>query len=341
MMDINPDTVAVITGASAGVGRAAALRFARAGARIGLIARDREALETVAEEVARAGGAAAFAAIDIADANSVFAAAERLERQLGAIDVWVNDAMLTVFSPVAEMTPEEFRRVTEVTYLGTVYGTMAALRLMKERRRGHIVNVGSALAYRGIPLQAAYCGAKHAIRGFTAALRSELRHDKSPIRLSIVELPAMNTPQFDWARTHREHQPRPMGTIYQPEAAAEAIFQAAERGVSEYWVGLSTAMTIIGNMVSPALLDRVLARSAVKGQETPELVGPERRDNLEHPVTDLHRTRGRFGAQARDHAIYVRGSVARAAVICFGALVFFGIGAAMGASRSKAADRTW
>jgi NAD(P)-dependent dehydrogenase (short-subunit alcohol dehydrogenase family) len=325
-MKINGETVVVVTGASAGVGRAAAFRFARAGAKVGLIARDREALQAVADEIAGMGVRSAFTAIDVADADSMFAAAEWFESELGPIDVWVNDAMLTVFSPVIDMAPEEFRRVTEVTYLGAVHGTMAALERMTPRERGHIVNVGSALAYRGIPLQSAYCGAKHALRGFTASLRSELEHDASPITVSIVELPAMNTPQFDWARTHLMHQPRPMGTIYQPEAAAEAIFHAARSGISEYWVGLSTAMTIIGNMVSPSLLDRWLARAAVRGQMTKEPVGSDRRDNLDQPITELHRTHGRFDENARPRAMFISGGAARVAVIGFGALVCVGIG---------------
>src|SRR6185437_3408116 len=184
------------------------------------------------------------------------AAADRFERELGPIDLWVNDAMLTVFSPIHRLKPEEFRRVTEVTYLGVVYGAMSALQHMRRRNRGHIINIGSALAYRGIPLQSAYCGAKHAIRGFTSSLISELRHQGSAIAVSIIELPAMNTPQFDWARVHISRQPKPMGTIYQPEVAAEAVFRAAKRRPREYWVGLSTLMTIIGNMIAPNFMDR-------------------------------------------------------------------------------------
>src|SRR5664279_2199575 len=192
--------VVVITGASAGVGRAIAHRFARAGWRIGLIARDAEALEEVRQEVAELGGSALVAVADVADAEALFAAADQIENAFGSIDVWINDAMVTVFAPVWQMTPEEFRRVTEVTYLGQVHGTMAALRHMRPLNRGKIIQIGSALAYRGIPLQSAYCGAKHAIRGFTDALRAELIHAQSRIAVSIVEMPAMNTPQFDWAR---------------------------------------------------------------------------------------------------------------------------------------------
>ena len=327
---ISSDTTVVVTGASAGVGRATALRFAAAGARVGLIARDGAALATLAEELASRGVTTAFAAVDVADADAVFAAADELSRALGPPDVWVNDAMLTVFAPVAEITPAEYRRITEVTYLGVVHGTMAALLHMRPRRRGHIVNIGSALAYRGIPLQAAYCGAKHAIRGFTASLRTELQHEKSPIRVSIVELPAMNTPQFDWARTRLPRRPKPMGTIYQPEAAAEVVFQAAARGVPEYWVGLSTLLTIAGNMVSPPLLDRILARSAVDGQQTREPVAPDRRDNLRAPITELHRTHGRFDRDARPKAFYISGNVARAAIVATGAVVFLALGLAIG-----------
>jgi short-subunit dehydrogenase len=323
------DKVVVITGAAAGVGRAAAIRFAAAGARLGLVSRDRAALEALREQVLAAGASSvAVAALDVSDAQAVEDAAARFEGELGPIEVWVNDAMLTVFSPVKDIAPDEFRRVTEVTYLGVVHGCMAALKHMRERGRGQIVNVGSALAYRGIPLQSAYCGAKHAIRGFTASLRSELRHEGSGIGVSIVELPAMNTPQFDWARTHRSREPKPMGTIYQPEAAAEAIFRAAQTGAREYWVGWSTLLTIVGNMIAPGFMDRYLARHAVEGQETRKPVRPDRRDNLFEPVTELHRTRGSFGAAAQPHAVILPGGLARAGVVGAGALCFSLLGLA-------------
>ncbi len=332
------DKVVIVTGAAAGVGRAIALRFARSGAKLGLISRDRAALEEVADEARGLGAkAASVAAIDVSDADAVFAAADEFARDLGRIDFWINDAMLTVFSTVNDITPEEFRRVTEVTYLGVVHGSMAALRHMRSRARGHIINIGSALAYRGIPLQSAYCGAKHAIRGFTASLRTELEHDRSPIIVSIVELPAMNTPQFDWARTHRSHQPKPMGTIYQPEAAAEAVVQAARTGAREYWVGTSTLMTIVGNMIAPEFMDWFLARTAFGGQERRRLVEPERRDNLMKPVTDLHRTHGAFSDKARAKASIYPSAVTRAAIVASGATLFFVLGLAAAPRRSRSA----
>jgi NAD(P)-dependent dehydrogenase (short-subunit alcohol dehydrogenase family) len=322
--------VVVVTGATAGVGRAVVTRFARAGARLGLISRDERSLRDVAAEVEKAGSRAEIAALDVSDADAVLAAADRFEQELGPIDLWVNDAMVTVFSPVHEISPEEFREVTNVTYHGVVFGCMAALKHMRPRRRGHIINIGSALAYRGIPLQSAYCGAKHAIRGFTTALRSEITHDKTNIQVSIMELPAMNTPQFDWARTHMGHQPRPMGTVYQPEAAAEAVFRAAERAPREYWVGLPTFMTIIGNMIAPDFLDSYLARTAFKGQERAQAVRPDRKDNLFHPITLLHRTHGAFDAIAKPRAMIVSGSLMRYAVVASGVILFFALGAVTG-----------
>jgi short-subunit dehydrogenase len=317
----------VITGASAGVGRAAAHRFARAGARIGLIARDADALNDVKSELETLGGAGFIVPADVSNSDEVFAATDAIVRQLGPIDVWINDAMVTVFSPVWDMTPAEFRRVTEVTYLGVVHGTMAALHHMRQRNRGTIIQVGSALAFRGIPLQAAYCGAKHAIRGFTNSLRAELIHDKSPIRVTTVELPAVNTPQFDWARTHMAYQPRPVAPVVQPEVIADAIFRAASHRAREYWIGLSTLKVILGNMLLPGLLDYYLAKTTITGQETRVPVTLDRKDNLIEPVHDLHRTRGRFGSEARDSALVVSGPFARLAPVaaCGAALLALGL----------------
>ena len=322
-----PSRTIIVTGASAGVGRAIARRFARAHDSIGLIARDEAALQEVQHELRAIGAEAEYEAVDVADANAVFEAAERLEERLGKIDAWVNDAMETLFSTVAETDPDEFRRVTEVCYLGFVHGTMAALKSMRARRRGRIIQIGSALAYRGIPLQAAYCGAKHAIRGFTDALRAELLHEGSGITVSMVDLPAVNTPQFDWARAHTRNSPRPMGQPIQPEVVADAVFRVAGRSAREYWLGWQTLMTILGNTVAPAWLDRYLAQKAVAGQQTNIPLAPGREDNLNHPVTRLHRTRGSFDAISASHAPLVTGEVARAGSVMIGAAIFFVLGA--------------
>lgn len=322
-----PSRTIIVTGASAGVGRAIAHRFARAHDRIGLIARDEEALKEVQRELRAMGAEAEYEAVDVTDASAVFEAAERLEQRLGKIDVWVNDAMETLFSTVAETDPAEFRRVTEVCYLGFVHGTMAALKSMRARRRGRIIQIGSALAYRGIPLQAAYCGAKHAIRGFTDALRTELLHEGSGITVSMVDLPAVNTPQFDWARAHTRNSPRPMGQPIQPEVVADAVFRVAGRSAREYWLGWQTLMTILGNTIAPAWLDRYLAQKAVAGQQTNTPLAPGREDNLNHPITRLHRTRGSFDAISASHAPLVAGDVARAGSVMIGAAVFFVLGA--------------
>jgi short-subunit dehydrogenase len=325
----------VVTGASAGVGRAVAHRFARSGAKLGLIARDADALDKVKKEVEQLGGEAIIAVADVADADAIFAAADAIAARSGSIDIWINDAMVTVFSPVWEMTPEEFHRVTAVTYLGAVHGTMAALRHMRSRNRGTVVQIGSALAYRGIPLQAAYCGAKHAIRGFTDSLRTELIHTGSSVALTIVELPAVNTPQFDWARTHMPRQPRPVPPVIQPDAVADIIFRAALNPKREYWVGLSTLKAILGNMLVPELLDRYLARNAFDTQETHTVVTAGRNDNLVAPVHGLHRTHGRFDAEAANSTMTMIGPVARMIPLLVAGLGGLSIGLLLSAFRPR------
>jgi short-subunit dehydrogenase len=323
---------AVITGASAGVGRAIALRMARAGANLVLIARDADALNDVKRKVESCGGAAMVIALDVADADAVIRASDTVVMSLGSIDLWVNNAMVTVFSPVWRITPEEFRRVTEVTYLGTVHGTMAALRHMRSRNRGTIINIGSALAYRSIPLQAAYCGAKHAIRGFTNSVRSELIHAGSAIALTMIELPAVNTPQFDWARTHMPHEPRPVPPVVEPEVIAEVVYRAALRPRREYWIGFSTLKAILANMFVPGYLDRYLAKNVFGQQETRAPVSAKRRDNLMAPVNGLHRTRGRFGREAVDVAVTMPGPVARLLPLLAAALGGLSVGLVLAAS---------
>ena len=286
--------VVVITGASAGVGRAAVREFAKRspGTRIGLLARGGDGLEGARREVEAAGGEALVIPTDVADAEQVEGAARRIEEELGEIDVWVNDAMATVFSPFKEVSPEEYKRATEVAYLGYVYGTMAALKRMLPRDRGTIVQVGSALSYRGIPLQAAYCGAKFAIRGFTDSVRTELMHEGSNVHLTMVQLPALNTPQFDVGRTHLPRHPQPAPPIFQPEVAADAIFWAAHHKRQEVYVGTSTVATILGNKAAPWLADRYLARTGYGAQQTDRRVAPDRPDNLYQPVGGEHGAHG-------------------------------------------------
>ena len=295
--------VVVVTGASAGVGRAVVREFAREGASIGLIARGLQRLESARQETEELGGKALALPVDVADAGAVDHAAERVEQELGPIDVWINDAMTTIFAPVDRITPEEFRRTTEVTYLGFVYGTMAALKRMKRRNRGAIVQVGSALAYRSIPLQSAYCGAKHAMIGFTDSLRSELIHDRSNIHITVVHLPAMNTPQFSWCRTRLPRQPQPVPPIFQPEVAARAIVWAASHRRREIFVGWPTVKAIYGQDVVPGYADRYLARNAWDGQETSDPLPANRPDNLFEPVDADFAAHGIFGDRARDFSI--------------------------------------
>jgi short-subunit dehydrogenase len=288
----------VITGASAGVGRATAREFARRGARLGLIARGSAGLEAACEEAERLGCTVLMLPADVADHEQVEAAAEKVERELGPIDIWINNAMVSVFSPVQQMEPEEFKRVTEVTYLGVVYGTIAALKCMTPRNRGAIVQVGSALAYRSIPLQSAYCAAKHAIRGFTDSLRSELIHDNSKIHLTMVQLPALNTPQFDWVKSRLPREPQPVPPIFQPEVAARTIVWAAHHRRREVNVGLSTLKAIAGNKIIPGWLDRYLANVGYRAQQTGVPADPNRPNNLWKPLPNDHGAHGRFDSRA-------------------------------------------
>ncbi|HEX7180284.1 MAG TPA: SDR family oxidoreductase [Thermoanaerobaculia bacterium] len=290
--------VVVITGASAGVGRATVRRFAQDGAQIGLIARGRDGLEAAAREVEEAGGKALVLPADVADAGGIEAAAEAVERELGPIDIWINNAMVSVFSPVKEMLPEEYKRVTEVTYLGVVHGTLAALKRMLPRDRGAIVQVGSTLAYRGIPLQSAYCAAKHAIQGFQDSLRSELIHDGSKVRTCMVQLPALNTPQFSWVKSRLPRKPQPVPPIYQPEVAAEGIYWAAHHDRREIWVGWKTVQGIVGNRIVPGFADRYLARNGYESQQYDGLDDRNRAHNLWEPVPGDHGAHGDFDERA-------------------------------------------
>jgi short-subunit dehydrogenase len=291
--------VVVVTGASGGIGRAIAHAFAKRGAHVGLIARGHASLEAAAEEVRSLGGQALVVAADVADPDQVEAAAAAVEERFGAIDVWVNDAMATVFARFLDTEPAEYRRATEVTYLGAVYGTMAALRRMHERDQGTIVQVGSALSYRAIPLQASYCGAKFAIRGFTDSIRTELLADRSRVRITMVQLPGVNTTQFNWCRSKLPKHPQPVPPIYQPEIPAEAVYWAAQHPRREVWVGYSTVQAILGNKLAPWLADRYLARTAISGQQVDDLpVSPERPDNLYDPLPDKAATHGIFNDQA-------------------------------------------
>jgi NADP-dependent 3-hydroxy acid dehydrogenase YdfG len=295
--------VVMITGASAGIGRATARAFAKRGAKIGLFARSGERLEVARAEVEEAGGRGLVLAADVADDQAVENAARQLEEEFGPIDIWVNNAMVSVFSPIAEMKPEEFRRVTEVTYLGYVWGTLAALRRMRPRNRGTIINVGSALAYRGIPLQSAYCAAKHAIHGFTEALRAELIHDKKDIRICEVEMPAVNTTQFDWVKSRLPNKPQPVPPIYQPEVAADAIVYAATHNRREIYVGFPTVEAVVGNKVAPRLVDRYLGRNCYQSQQTDEPDDPDRPNNLFNPVPGDFGAHGVFDNRARKFSL--------------------------------------
>ena len=297
---MKPRTV-VITGASAGVGRATAIAFARRGARIGLLARGRAGLEGALRDVDREGGKARTFQTDVANADQVEAAAIGVEEAFGPIDVWVNNAMASVFSPVSKMTPQDYERVTAVTYLGSVHGMLTALRHMRPRGKGVIVQVGSALAYRGIPLQSAYCAAKHAVQGFCDSLRAELIYERCPVHVTSVHLPGVNTPQFDWVKSRLRGRGQPVPPIFQPEIAADAIVWASEHRRREIYVGWPTFKAIVGNKVAPAYLDRYLARHTYQGQQAAEPEDPDRPHNLFEPVDDNQDfgAHGRFDERAR------------------------------------------
>jgi NAD(P)-dependent dehydrogenase (short-subunit alcohol dehydrogenase family) len=299
-----PQEVVVITGASAGVGRAVAHAFAKEGAQIGLIARGEEGLEECKNEVEALGGKALMLPLDVADHEAVSQAAETVEKRFGPIDIWVNNAMVSVFSPVKEMTPEEFKRVTEVTYLGTVHGTMAALASMLPRKQGRILQIGSALAYRSIPLQSAYCAAKHAVLGFTSSLRTELLHDGSEVSVTILELPAVNTPQFRWVRSRLPRKPQPVPPIFQPELIADAVVWAARTERRELVIAWPAFKAIWANKLIPGLADRYLAETNYDAQQTNEPDDPNRPDNLFHPVPELASTHGDFDAQAKPFSAF-------------------------------------
>lgn len=293
--------VVVITGASAGVGRAITRAFAKRGARMGLLARGHEGLEAACRDVEALGGQAIAIPTDTADSTQVEAAAQFVEKEFGPIDIWINGAMTTVFSPFKDMEPDEFKRVTEVTYLGYVYGTMAALKRMLPRDTGKIIQIGSALAYRGIPLQAAYCGAKHAIRGFTDSIRCELLHDKSHVNITMVQLPAVNTPQFSWVKSRLSRKAQPVPPIYDPEPIANAVTWVADHPRRELFLGLNTAIIIQGNKLLPALGDWYLAKTGYKSQQTEQPENPNRPYNTWQPVDEARDfgAHGAFDQQAR------------------------------------------
>ena len=317
--------VVVITGASAGLGRAMVREFASHGANIALLARGEDGLNAAVKEVEAMGGKAKAYPADVADSEQINAAAQKIEAEFGPIDIWVNNAMVSVFGPLKKMESKDFKRVTEVTYLGQVYGTQTALKYMIPRDKGTIILIGSALAYRGIPLQSAYCGSKHAIHGFFESLRAELIHDKSNIKLSMVQMPAMNTTQFGFVKSYLPNKPKPMGQIYEPEVAARAVVGVALSPRREAFVGYPTVETILGNKFLPGFLDYYLAKTGIKGQQTDQPTSPDRKDNLYDPLPGDHGARGPFEAAAWDVSPEVWAAAHKG--ILWGGLAILGAGA--------------
>ena len=325
---MNASPVVVVTGSSAGLGRAIAHAYAKRGAKLGLLARNPEALQAAQQECEELGGHAIAIPVDVSDAEAVERAASQIEEQLGTIDIWVNDAMVSVFSPVKEMEASDYKRVTDVLYLGFVYGTMAALRRMLPRDRGTIIQIGSALSYRSIPLQSAYCAAKHAINGFTDSLRCELHHDKSNVRVTAVQMPAMNTTQFDWVKNRMPHNTQPVPPIFEPEVAAEVVVAAgmARNPRREYWVGLPTVQAIVAQKIVPGLLDRYLGKTGYKSQQLQnEPRDPNAPNNLYEYVPGVHSARGKFDDRAKRSSAEVFVSLHRG-WFALGALALAGTG---------------
>ena len=331
-MEQSQRDVVVITGASAGIGRAVAREFGRRGARVGLLARGIDGLEAARREIEELGGQALAIPTDVSDAAQIERAADRVEATFGPIDIWINNAMVSVFAPVLELTPEEVRRVTEVTYLGYAYGTMTALKRMVPRDRGTIVQVGSALAYRGIPLQAAYCAAKHAIQGFNDSVYTELLHDRSSVRLTEVNLPAVNTPQFDWVLSKLPKRAQPVPPIYQPELIAEAIVWAAYHHRRSWNLGWPTTKAVVGNNLVPQLADMVLAQNGYESQQTDEPEDPNRENNVWTPIAGDHGARGRFTGRAKSQSLHItlnrhRNELLAAAGVALGVALLSRLGA--------------
>lgn len=324
-----PNEVVVITGASGGVGRAAARKFASEGAKVALLARGRKGLEGAAREVEQAGGQALVLPVDVAEPDQVEAAASSVEDAFGEIDVWVNDAMVTVYAEFLDIEPDEYRRATDVTYLGMVWGTRAALKRMVPRNRGSLVQVCSAMSYRGIPLQSPYCGAKAACKNFTESVITELLHKKSKVQVSMIQLPGLNTTQFTWGRTKLPKQTMPVPPIYQPELAADAIHYAAHHKRRQIYVGIPTVMNVIGERTAPWLLDRLLAKTGYKNQMTDKDLDPRGHDNLFEPVDEDRGARGPFGEQAHEHSPQYELSKYRAAVLAGVGAAVAGAGAAL------------